>query len=192
MFIRQLNTRAGNLTLPINVMRVHHFLSPIAIAAALLISSVDVAAQQISPKSSTKGPDKAMLIKKDYDALTGRWQLVKSIIDGTPVPETEVSQTVLITDHDEFRFPADARVGTAPLGKFTIDPTTRPKQVDSTALSGPDKGKVTKGIYEIIDANNKRACWGRPGGPRPTDFTSKLGSGRTLQYWRLISKELGK
>ena len=173
-------------------MSIHHFLSPIAIVAALLISSVDVAAQQTSTKSSTKGSDKAMLIQKDYDALTGRWQLVQSIIDGKAVPESEVAQTVLITDHDEFRFPADARVGTAPLGKFTIDPTTKPKQVDSTALSGPDKGRVTKGIYEIIDANNKRACWGKPGGPRPTDFTSEPGSGRTLQYWRLISKQLGK
>jgi len=188
MFIRPLNARAGHSTVPIRVMTIHHFLAPIAITAALLISSVDVAAQPIS----TKGPDKAMLIQKDYDALTGRWQLVQSIIDGKPVPETEVAQTVLITDHDEFRFPADARVGTAPLGKFTIDPTTTPKQVDSTALSGPDKGKVTKGIYEIIDANNKRACWGKPGGPRPTDFTSAPGSGRTLQYWRLISKQLGK
>src|SRR5256885_7434093 len=112
-------------------MTIHHFLSPIAIAAALLIS-VDAAAQQISTKSSTKQSDKAMLIQKDYDALTGRWQLVQSTIDGKPVPETEVAQTVLITDHDEFRFPADARVGTAPLGKFTIDPTTTPKQVDST------------------------------------------------------------
>ena len=161
-------------------------------ACALLMGVIDAAAQQPPAPSGAKGTDKAMLIQKDYDALTGRWQLVKSIIDGTPVPEAEVAQTVLITDHDEFRFPADARVGTAPLGKFTIDPTTKPKQVDSTALSGPGKGKVTKGIYEIIDANNKRACWGKPGGPRPTDFTSKPGSGRTLQYWRLISKELGK
>ena len=85
-----------------------------------------------------------------------------------------------------------ARVGTAPLGKFTIDPTTKPKEVDSTALSGPDKGNVTRGIYEIVDANNKRACWGKPGSPRPADFTSDPGSGRTLQYWRLISKSLGK
>ena len=188
MLIRSLNTRAGHSTVPIRVMTIHHFLAPIAIAAVLLISPVDLAAQPIS----TKGANKAMLIQKDYEALTGRWQLVRSIVDGTPVPETEVAQTVLITDHDEFRFPADARVGTAPLGKFTIDPTTKPKQVDSTALSGPGKGEVTKGIYEIIDANNKRACWGKPGGPRPTDFTSAPGSGRTLQYWRLISKQLGK
>lgn len=164
-----------------------HFFRAV-IACALLICSFGLAAQPAPPR----GTDKAMLIQKDYDALTGRWQLVKSIVDGKPVPEAEIKQTVLITDHDEFRFPADARVGTAPLGKFTIDPTTKPKQVDSTALGGPDKGKVTKGIYEIIDANNKRACWGKPGGPRPTDFESPPRSGRTLQYWRLISKEPGK
>jgi uncharacterized protein (TIGR03067 family) len=166
-----------------------HSVSLLVIAGALLVMGAHATAQTTPPR---KGPDKTMLIQKDYDALTGRWQLVKSIVDGKPVPDAEVKQTVLITDRDEFRFPADARVGTAPLGKFTIDPTTEPKQVDSTALSGPDKGKVTRGIYEIIDANNKRACWGKPGGPRPTDFTSAPGSGRTLQYWRLISKELGK
>jgi uncharacterized protein (TIGR03067 family) len=82
-------------------------------------------------------------------------------------------------------------VGTAPQGRFTIDPTKNPKEVDSTALAGPNKGEITRGIYEIMDPNNKRACWGRPGGPRPTDFTSAPGSGRTMQYWRLISKEVG-
>ncbi len=164
-------------------------LAVFVIPAAMLAFATQATAQT---KAASKDPDKTMLIKKDYEALTGRWQLVKSVVDGKPVPEAEVKQTVLITDHDEFRFPADARVGTAPLGKFTIDPTVNPKQVDSIALSGPDKGKVTRGIYEVIDANNKRACWGKPGGPRPTDFTSTAGSGRTLQYWRLISKELGK
>jgi uncharacterized protein (TIGR03067 family) len=140
----------------------------------------------------TKQGQQAMMVQKDYEALTGRWQLVQSIVDGKPVPETELRNTVLITDHDTFRFPADAHVGTAPQGKFTIDPTKHPKQVDSTALAGPNKGEITRGIYEIIDETNKRACWGRPGGPRPTDFTSTPGSGRTVQYWRLISKELGE
>ena len=88
-------------------------------------------------------------------------------------------------------FPTDAGVGTAPQGRFTIDPTKTPKQVDSTALAGPHKGQVTYGIYEILDASNKRACWSMPGAPRPTDFTSTPGSGRTVQYWRLISKEPG-
>jgi uncharacterized protein (TIGR03067 family) len=171
---------------------VRSVMTGLAIALSVLLCACSASAQTAPAKTSPKRPDRAALIEKDYAALTGRWQLVKSVIDGNPVPEAEVRQTVLITDHDEFRFPADARVGTAPLGKFTIDPITKPKEVDSTALSGPDKGKVTRGIYEIVDANNKRACWGKPGSPRPADFTSDPGSGRTLQYWRLISKSLGK
>jgi uncharacterized protein (TIGR03067 family) len=135
---------------------------------------------------------KAAAIRADYDALTGTWQLVRSVVDGKPVPEDEVKKTVLITDHDEFRFPADAGVGTAPLGKFTIDPFNKPKQVDSTSFSGPEKGQVSLGIYEVIDANNKRACWAKPGRPRPTSFESASGSGWTVQYWRLITKDVGK
>ena len=33
---------------------------------------------------------KAAAIQADYDALTGTWQLVKSVVDGVPVPEAEV------------------------------------------------------------------------------------------------------
>ena len=135
---------------------------------------------------------KAAAIQADYEALTGTWQLVKSVVDGVAVPEAEARKTVLITDHDEFRFPADAGVGTAPLGKFTIDPAKNPKQVDSTSFSGPEKGQVSLGIYEILDANNKRACWAKPGKPRPTSFDSTAGSGWTVQYWRLITKDVGK
>jgi uncharacterized protein (TIGR03067 family) len=145
-------------------------------------------AQKSADKTTTQG-DRAMLMQKDYDALSGRWQLVKSIVDGKAVPEDEVRKTILITDQNIFRFPADAGLGTAPEGRFTIDPTKTPKQVDSTALAGPHKGQVTHGIYEILDASNKRACWSLPGAPRPTDFTSTPGSGRTVQYWHLISKE---
>ena len=158
--------------------------------ACFLFLIVPSAGAQKSPDQTTAQGDRALLMQKDYEALSGRWQLVKSIVDGKPVPEDEVRKTILITDHDIFRFPGDAGVGTAPQGRFTIDPTKTPKQVDSTALAGPHQGQVTHGIYEILDASNKRACWSPPGAPRPTDFTSTPGSGRTVQYWRLISKQL--
>ena len=142
--------------------------------------------------SAQAGDARAAAIQSDYEALTGTWQLVKSVVDGVPVPDAEVKKTVLITDHDEIRFPKDAGVGTAPLGQFTIDPSKKPKQVDSTSFSGPEKGQISLGIYEVIDANNKRACWAKPGKPRPTSFDSTPGSGWTVQYWRLITKDVGK
>src|SRR6266550_1095568 len=69
---------------------------------------------------------------------------------------------------------------------FTINSDTRPKQVDSIAEGGPTAGQVSRGIYEIPDPTHQRACFGPPGGPRPTEFKSSSGSGRTLQYWKKI------
>jgi uncharacterized protein (TIGR03067 family) len=94
--------------------------------------------------------------------------------------------TILITDHNTFRFPKASGIGTHPAGRFSVNPDTRPKQVDTIAEGGPNAGQLTRGIYEIIDATHKRACWGPPGGPRPTEFKSPPASGRILQYWKKI------
>jgi uncharacterized protein (TIGR03067 family) len=114
------------------------------------------------------------------------WQLTRGVVNGKPVPASVARSTILITDHNTFRFPKASGVGTHPAGTFTVNPTTNPKQVDSIAEGGPHAGQLTRGIYEILDTTHKRACWGPPGGPRPTGFTSPPGSGRILQYWKKI------
>lgn len=124
--------------------------------------------------------------RRDYDLLTGTWQLTRGVDNGKPVPASVARNTILITDHNTFRFPKASGIGTHPAGHFTIDPNTTPKQVDSIAEGGPNAGQLTRGIYEIIDATHKRACWGPPGGPRPTEFTSLPGSRQILQYWKKI------
>ena len=126
------------------------------------------------------------MAKQDYDQLSGEWRLTKAVVDGRAVSEQEVKNTILITDGNTFRFPDASGLGTHPAGTFTVNPSTDPKQVDSVAEGGPNAGQVTLGIYEIIDANHKRACWGLPGGPRPNESQSLPGSGRTLQYWEKI------
>lgn len=114
-----------------------------------------------------EGKRKAMSIQSDYDALTGRWQLVKSVVDGTPVPEAEVKKTALITDHDVFRFPADAHVGTAPQGRFTIDPTRNPKEVDSTALDGPNEARSPAGSTRSWAPTTSAPAGANPEAPGP-------------------------
>lgn len=124
--------------------------------------------------------------ERDYERLTGTWQLTRAVVNGKPVPANVLRDTILITDRNTFRFPKASGVGTHPAGTFTVDPNTKPKQVDSIAEGGPRAGQLTRGIYEILDANHKRACWGPTGGPRPTEFKSPPGSGRILQYWEKI------
>ena len=112
--------------------------------------------------------------------------MTRGVVNGKPVLASVERNTILITDHNTFRFPKASGAGTHPAGTFTVNPDTKPKQVNSIAKGGPHAGQLTRGIYEILDANHKRACWGQPGGPRPTEFTSPPGSGRILQYWKKI------
>jgi len=123
---------------------------------------------------------------KDYEELSGTWQLTRGVVNGRPAPASQLRKTILITDHNTFRFPKASGVGTHPAGTFTVNPNARPKQVDSTAAGGPHAGQLTRGIYEILDANHWRACWAPTGSPRPTDFQSPPGSGRILQDWKKI------
>jgi uncharacterized protein (TIGR03067 family) len=126
------------------------------------------------------------LIKKDYERLTGTFQLVSGLIDGKAVPEDVRKQTKLVTTMNKFTVSAGGQAGTSSAGTFEIDPTKSPKTADSLQTEGPDKGKTLLGIYEIIDDNHKRACWAPVGKPRPQAFTSEPGTGHILQVWERV------
>lgn len=147
-------------------------------AAAIIASCANYAPGGTSAKSAAA--------QRDYELLTGTWQLTRGVDNGQPVPASVGRNTILITDRNTFRFPKASGIGTHPAGRFTVNPNTRPKQVDTIAEGGPKAGQLTRGIYEILDPTHKRACWGPTGGPRPTDFKSPPGSGRILQYWKKI------
>jgi uncharacterized protein (TIGR03067 family) len=157
-------------------------------ARTLLLVLFSVLLPVISAHAVTPEPTVSMeeLIRKDYQRLTGAFQLVSGVIDGKPVPEDVRRETKLVTDMNKFTVSAGGQAGTSGAGTFTIDPTKSPKEVDSLQAIGPDKGRILLGIYEIIDDNHKRACWAPVGQPRPTAFTSQPGSGHILQLWERI------
>jgi uncharacterized protein (TIGR03067 family) len=150
---------------------------------SLIILVAFPALAAVTPKPT---PTMQELIKKDYQRLSGTFQLLSGLIDGKPVAEEVRRQTRLVTDMNKFTVSAGGQAGTSGGGTFTIDPTRNPKTVDSLQAMGPDKGKTVLGIYEIIDNNHKRACWAPVDKPRPTAFTSKPGSGHILQVWERI------
>ncbi len=121
--------------------------------------------------------------KDDLDKLQGTWSLVLAVRDGKDVPDDEVSRTTLVIKGDAFTFPEDARVGTGPSGKFTIDPSRTPRGIDATPSSGPNKGKTWLGIYAIT-GDLYKVAFAPPGKARPTEFSSELGCGRLLSVWR--------
>src|SRR5256885_1568433 len=84
---------------------------------------------------STAGPSGSTLqsaaAQKDYERLSGTWRLTRGVVNGKPASASVARNTILITDHNTFRFPKASGVGTHPAGTFTVNPNTRPKQVDT-------------------------------------------------------------
>ena len=154
-----------------------------SILAIGVVAAISASCANNPPGSTTAQSPAA---QRDYELLSGTWQLTRGVDNGKPVPANVARNTILITDRNTFRFPKASRAGTSSAGHFTINPDTRPKQVDSIAEGGPNAGQVSRGIYEIPDPTHQRACFGPPGGPRPTEFTSTPGSHRILQYWTKI------
>jgi len=124
--------------------------------------------------------------QRNYPLLSGTWQLTRAVVNGKSVPAGVLRNAVLITDHNTFRFPKASGVGTHPAGRFTVNPDTRPKQVDSIAEGGPNAAQLTRGITRSSTQPTNAPTGGPPGGPRPTEFKSPPGSGRILQYCKKI------
>jgi len=64
-----------------------------------------------------------------------------------------------------------------------IDETSDPMHVEYYNLDGANKGAIQLGIGKWI-GNDACFCMAAPGQPRPDDFSSSPGSGRTLSRWR--------
>ena len=110
--------------------------------------------------------------------LDGDWEITSGMKDGEdlPMPAPDAGKVVMTFKGDTL---------TAKIGDMThtatikTDPSKKPATLDLTPQDGPDKGKNGLCIYDIKD-DVLRLCIAEPGRDRPTDFTSKKGSGWTL------------
>ena len=107
--------------------------------------------------------------------------MVSGEIDGQTLPEEYVKGAKRIAKDNETTVIIGGRVFMK--AKFTIDPTKKPKTIDYAMTAGPTKGKKQLGIYELA-GDRIKFCFAAPGKARPTDFSTKEGSGRTLSVWK--------
>jgi uncharacterized protein (TIGR03067 family) len=123
--------------------------------------------------------------KKDMDALQGNWVMQVGESNGEKLPE-EVAKTYKRTiTKDKLTI---TRGGEELYqGSFKIDPTKKPKSIDVTIETGPNKGATMIGIYEL-DGDTLKVCMVPPGTPRPSEFTGKAGSNQTCAIWKKEKK----
>jgi uncharacterized protein (TIGR03067 family) len=108
----------------------------------VVISAMALMTAGCSTSGSSATTPQSAVVQRDYERLSGTWQLNRGVVNGKAVPASVARNTILITDRNTFRFPKASGVGTHPAGIFTVNPTTSAKQVDSVAEGGPHAGST--------------------------------------------------
>jgi uncharacterized protein (TIGR03067 family) len=123
--------------------------------------------------------------KKEMTLLEGEWSMVSGEANGNSLPKETVANARRAAKDGETTITFSGQVYFK--AKFSIDPTKKPKTIDYTMTEGPTKGKTHLGIYEL-DGDTVKFCFAAPGKDRPTEFSAKEGSERTLSVWKREKK----
>lgn len=118
-------------------------------------------------------------------AWEGDWVMVAGVFGGAAMGPDMVKWTRRITHGDVTAVVAGPKVMVK--ARFTLDAARRPATVDYLLLEGPSKGKAQAGIYELT-GDELKVCMAAPGKPRPGEFASRQGDGRSFTTWRRAAR----
>src|SRR5438067_1780865 len=128
--------------------------------------------------------DKEEAGKVDLKKMTGAWTMVSGEEEGKQLPKKTVKAARLTIKGDEHT----VKVGEDTMkGTHKLDPTKKPKTIDVEDTEGPFKDKTLLGIYQFRD-DEFSVCFAAPGKERPTEFTTKSGTGHMSHVWKRQKK----
>lgn len=121
---------------------------------------------------------------KELKKLEGSWLLVSGESKGEALPEKILknAKLTIVGDKHTVELGEDTIVGT-----HRLDATKKPKEIDATDTEGPFKGKKMLGIYKL-EKDQFTVCFAAPDKDRPTEFTTKSGTGTLLHAWKRAKK----
>jgi len=120
-------------------------------------------------------------VKTELKKLEGTWGMVSGEAKGEKLSESTVKSAKLTIVGDKYTVNVSENAIT---GTQKIDPTMKPKAIDAIDTEGPHKGKTVFGIYKL-EKGIFTVCLAPPGKDRPTEFTTKSGTGEILHVWKL-------
>jgi RNA polymerase sigma factor (sigma-70 family) len=147
-----------------------------------------------TPKETAKDrPQPVDEIKKDFDALQGRWSVVSMTFDLEHQPPADVVKAVVVvfkgsemtydpglsidvTDKEKIKYNVDPEPDSM---QFTLPPNSNPKAILLTALEPDNKVRAVNAIYRFNE-DTLTLCFGEVGAPSPVEFTAKKGSKQAL------------
>ncbi len=138
---------------------------------------VDAEAAKNDPVNRNDGP-----AKEDLKALQGTWLTMKLVTDGkveVDLKEPPIEGTISVLTYTGHKWVLKLGDQELASGTSKWDPSQTPKHIDLTHESGPLKGQTVLGIYKLV-GDEYTACIAAAGKERPSEFSSKEGSGQRL------------
>jgi uncharacterized protein (TIGR03067 family) len=117
--------------------------------------------------------------------LEGEWAMVSAVLNGVAMNQLMVKWCQRITHGNVTRVVAGPQVFVN--ASFTLNNSKKPQVINYLNLEGASKGESQAGIFELI-GDSLKICMSAPGQPRPADFSSKPGDGRSYTTWRLVKR----
>ncbi len=115
--------------------------------------------------------------------LEGEWAMVSGSMDGHPMQAGMVKTGRRVTRGNQLTVLFGGQVFIK--ARVSLDDTKSPKHIDYVVGSGDVSTKAQQGIYEL-KGNTLTICMAPAGQPRPAEFSSSKGDGRSLTIWKLI------
>jgi uncharacterized protein (TIGR03067 family) len=112
--------------------------------------------------------------------IEGTWKLISGEQEGHDEPEDVIKLSKLEIAGDQHT----VSIGDAVMrGTHKLDTSQDPMTIDSMDSAGRFKNVSLKGIFKLED-DVFSVCFGKPGGSRPTEFTTRDGKASILHVWR--------
>jgi len=113
--------------------------------------------------------------------LDGEWTMVSGSMDGHAMEASLVKLGRRVAQGDRVAVLFGGQVYLK--ARVAIDPSKSPKEIDYEIATGAGAGSTQAGIYEL-NGKTLKLYMAAVGQPRPGDFTSSKGDGRTFTVWR--------
>ena len=111
--------------------------------------------------------------KTDLDELQGTWVMVSMETEGHEVAAEDFKNWTAVYEQNRVTLRDGDRVRRR--GIITLDPSRKPKAINTWDQDGPYEDQTVPGIYDL-EGDTLKLCFARPGQERPKEFTTKSGT----------------
>lgn len=102
--------------------------------------------------------------------LQGIWLPTAAELSEKPFDEATLKAMKLVIEGDKYTVTVGKSIDK---GTIKLEPTAKPKAIDTTGTDGPNKGKTFPAIYELT-GDTLRICYDLAGKNRPTEFKTVM------------------